>query len=189
MEPLVKLKGKRCSLALIEQGDFEKIDAWLCNPEMNHLLPSSYRRMFTKSAEEIVTERIKSGEHFFSIRLTLTGEMIGYCWIFGIDHVNRFAYVGILIGNPAYWGKGFGTDAMNLMLDYGFNALNLHNITLWAVGTNERAIRSYEKCGFRIVGRRRECMNIEGKLYDAVYMDILDRDFKGESVLKKYYAE
>lgn len=189
MEPIVKLKGKRCSLCQTGPGDYEKYDEWLCNPEMNLYLPSTYRRLFTMSTEQMVTGRIKKGEHFFAIRLTSSGEFLGFCWLFGIDQINRFAYAGILIGNTDYWGKGYGTDAMNLLLDYGFNALNLHNITLWAVGTNERAIRSYEKCGFRPIGRRRESINIEGKLHDAVFMDILDRDFKGESVLKKYYAE
>jgi len=55
---------------------------------------------------------------------------IGRCLLFNIDQINRQATLGIFIGKQAYWGQGFGQDAIALLLDYGFNLLNLHNIML-----------------------------------------------------------
>lgn len=73
--------------------------------------------------------------------------------------------------------KGYGTEAIQLILDYGFNYLNLNNIKLDVLSFNERAIACYKKCGFKEYGRRRKSEFINGKYYDRISMDILKEEF------------
>lgn len=82
------------------------------------------------------------------------------------------------IGEKDCWGKGYGTEATRLVLDYGFNALGLHNIMLMVHGDNERAIRAYTRAGFRLIGRRREVIKRVGHLQDLIYMDCLATEFQ-----------
>ncbi len=75
-------------------------------------------------------------------------------------------------------GKGYGTESTRLMLDYGFNALGLHNIMLEVYSNNERGIHAYRRAGFREIGRRREVFERGGRLHDVVYMDCLATEFE-----------
>ena len=81
--------------------------------------------------------------------------------------------------------KGYGTEAINLILDYGFNYLNLNNIKLDVVEFNERAIACYKKCGFKECGRRRKCEFIDGNYYDRISMDILKEEFTDKYILNR----
>lgn len=108
---------------------------------------------------------------------------IGRCLLFDVNLVDRNAKLGIFIGNKEFLGKGFGSDALRLLLDYGFNLLNLNNIMLGTFSFNERAIQCYKKVGFKEIGRRRQARIIGGVKYDSVFMDILAEEF--ESVFVK----
>ena len=81
--------------------------------------------------------------------------------------------------------NGYGTESLRLLLDYGFNYLNLNNIHLGVKAFNERAIACYKKVGFKEYGRRREAYFLNGKYYDDVFMDILAREFKGNNIKNK----
>ena len=94
-----------------------------------------------------------------------------------VDSVHQQAELGIFIGEKDYWDKGLGTEAVKLLLDYGFNLLNLHNILLKVFSYNERAIKCYKKVGFKEIGRRRESREIASQKYDEIYMDILSSEF------------
>ncbi|MGB4722593.1 MAG: GNAT family protein, partial [Defluviitoga tunisiensis] len=76
-----------------------------------------------------------------------------------------------------YLSKGYGTEAMELLLDYGFNALNLQNIMLEVFDYNKRAIKAYEKVGFKVIGKRRQAKFFNNKRYDIIFMDILKDEF------------
>ena len=80
---------------------------------------------------------------------------------------------GIGIGERSDWGKGYGTDAMRLILRYAFIELNLYRVSLDALGSNARAIRSYEKCGFVREGELRDAARYDGQYVGEVYMGIL----------------
>ena len=92
-------------------------------------------------------------------------------------------YFYIFIGDKDYRSKGYGTEAIRLILDYGFNYMNLKNIKLDLMDFNERALKCYKKCGFKEYGRRRKCVYVNGKYYDKISMDILDEEFT-ESYIK-----
>jgi RimJ/RimL family protein N-acetyltransferase len=95
-----------------------------------------------------------------------------------MDQVNRTAECGMFIGNKEYWDKGYGEEAANLLLDYAFNILNLNSLMLRVYSFNRRAIRYYEKCGFRKIGKRRKAKILGNREYDVVYMDTLANELK-----------
>jgi diamine N-acetyltransferase len=103
---------------------------------------------------------------------------IGNTGLHGVDHRDRSATFGILIGEPDCRGKGYGTETTRLMLDYAFTALGLHNVMLTVLEFNASGIRTYQKAGFKEIGRRRECRMMGGKLWDEVYMDCLSSEFE-----------
>ncbi|MFO8060576.1 MAG: GNAT family protein [Bacillota bacterium] len=102
---------------------------------------------------------------------------IGNTGLHGIDFRHGTAELGIMLGEKEHWGRGLGTEATQLMLDYGFTGLGLHCIQLRALACNARAIRCYEKAGFRMAGRIREFMRVGGQRFDYVMMDILASEF------------
>ena len=91
----------------------------------------------------------------------------------------------IFIGDKDYRSKGYGTEAIRLVLEYGFKYLNLKNINLDVFAFNERAIKCYEKCGFKEYGRRRKCKFVNGVYYDVISMDILDEESEGDFIRNK----
>ena len=112
-------------------------------------------------------------------------KLIGTVGIENIDHLNKRGTLGIFIGDVEEREKGYGTEAINLILDYGFNYLNLNNIKLDVVEFNERAIACYKKCGFKECGRRRKSEFVDGKYYDRLSMDILKEEFAGKYILNR----
>lgn len=114
-----------------------------------------------------------------------TDEIIGSIGLHEINNINRTATLGIFIGNKEYWSKGYGTEAIQLILDFGFNYLNLNNIDLALMEFNERALKCYEKCGFKEIGRKRKCNFINGKYYDSILMDILAEEFTDSYIKNK----
>jgi RimJ/RimL family protein N-acetyltransferase len=114
----------------------------------------------------------------FTIYERETLRPIGNTGLHGLDHRNRSASFGIIIGEPECRGKGYGTETTSLMLDYAFTALGLHNVMLTVFPFNPAGLRAYEKAGFRQVGRRRECRVMGGKVYDEIYMDCLASEFE-----------
>ncbi|MBN1453524.1 MAG: GNAT family N-acetyltransferase, partial [Anaerolineales bacterium] len=94
-----------------------------------------------------------------------------------INWGSREAFAGIGIGVREFWGKGFGTDAMRLILRYGFVELNLRRVSLNVFEFNQRALRSYEKAGFRVEGSQRQYIQREGRRWDIVFMGILREEW------------
>lgn len=112
-------------------------------------------------------------------------ELIGNCGLYEINTVSRTATLGIFIGEEEGRNKGYGTEVVGLLLDYGFSYLNLHEINLDVIAFNQRAIRCYQKCGFKEYGRRRESYFLNGKYHDIISMDILKNEFQKSYILNK----
>jgi RimJ/RimL family protein N-acetyltransferase len=90
--------------------------------------------------------------------------------------------LGIVIGEKSRWGQGYGQEAVKLLLDYGFSLLNLNSVMLGTFSFNQRALRCYEKVGFKMIGRRRDARIIAGEKHDMILMDILAEEFESPFV-------
>jgi RimJ/RimL family protein N-acetyltransferase len=108
----------------------------------------------------------------FSIRTLAEDQQIGFLGLW-IDLIHSEAWVGLGIGEREFWGKGYGSDMMKLCQGYVFGELGLQRLSLGLHEYNPRALRSYEKCGFRLEGRTRQDLAREGKRYDSLWMGIL----------------
>jgi RimJ/RimL family protein N-acetyltransferase len=115
-----------------------------------------------------------------------TNKAIGNCGLHLVDEVHRHATFGIFIGEKTYWNQNIGSEATALILDYGFNIMNLNNINLEVVAFNKRAIRSYEKVGFKYVGRRREFVFMAGQYHDVLIYDLLASEFNSPYVKEMF---
>ena len=104
---------------------------------------------------------------------------IGNCQFHDIDWRNRSAEVGIMIGEKSFWDQGYGTEVMRLMVDHGFNTLNLHRIWLQVFAKNKRGIRAYEKAGFIHEGIFRQAEYQHGQYQDIHLMSILKEEWQG----------
>ena len=117
-------------------------------------------------------------EKMFAVRLLKNDELLGNIGFNSVDLLNRTAVIGIMLGNPNYQRKGYGIEAVKLILDYGFSFLNLRNIFLNVFEYNEVAYNLYKKAGFKEVGRLRKAVEIMGKTYDVIIMDMLKEEFQ-----------
>lgn len=111
------------------------------------------------------------------ICLQETNEPIGDIALNDIDHLNRSASIRIAIFNKEYWGNGYGTEAMSLLLEHGFENLNLHRVGLDVFSFNKRGIKSYEKLGFKQEGIIRDKLFYDGEYHDLIMMGVLKEEF------------
>lgn len=109
----------------------------------------------------------------FAIRLRRTGRLIGVCQLTAISRSHRTADLQIRLGDAAARGRGYGGEAVRLLLDHAFHDLNLHRVGLQVFATNRAAIRTYERAGFRHEGTLREAAFIGGEYVDVRLMGIL----------------
>lgn len=179
-----KLIGEKIYLAPKRIEEAEQFTEWLNDFSTTDYLGRSHQIM-TLEAEREYLEKHNKDEANFSIIKAETDEMIGTISLENIDHINQIATLGIFIGEKQARNQGYGTEAIHLILEYGFNYLNLKNIELHVMEFNKRAYGCYEKCGFKETGRRRKCKYINGKHYDLIYMDILKEEFTGEYIQNK----
>jgi RimJ/RimL family protein N-acetyltransferase len=110
--------------------------------------------------------------YFFIARTLEEDKPIGFFGLW-VDLIHSVAWVGIGIGERVFWGKGYGTDMMRLCLQYVFTELCVARVSLGLHEYNPRALRSYEKCGFRLEGRTRKDILREGKRTDTLWMGLL----------------
>lgn len=102
---------------------------------------------------------------------------IGIVSLINIDYKNRNAECIIDIGEKEYWGKGYGSEGLKLLLDYAFYEMNLHRVYLKVFSFNDRAIRLYNKIGFQQEGSSRQSLFRDGAWYDIVHMGILQNEY------------
>lgn len=173
------LQGKRLKLAPLKREYIESFLKWLNDPEVTQYL-IGYRPL-TRDMEEEWFNNLKKRDNafIFSILLTDGEKLIGNCGLEDIHWINRVGACGIFIGDKENQGKGYGTEALQLLLNYGFNTLNLNRIDLKVYEFNTRAIKCYKKVGFIEEGRKRQATFKNGKFYDDIIMSILREEWEG----------
>ena len=174
------VEGSLVLLRPLERTDLnDRYLSWLNDPEVTRytetgIFPSTaedlenYYRSVTGSKSDVILAVVdkKSGRHIGNVKLG------------PIHWVHRRATFGILIGEKEFWGKGVGLEATRLMVEYGFERLNLHRIDLGVFADHESAVRCYKKAGFKVDGRMRESLFREGEYKDGLRMGLLRSEYK-----------
>ena len=177
MKYFKKLEGERVYLSPMNSEDYVQYTKWMNDLRVTINL-GNFASNFSIEKEKEAVQRLADGEANFAMVLNEGDELIGNCSLFDIDRVHRVATLGIFIGEEENRGKGYGVEAIELILSHGFRVLGLNNIMLKVFSFNERAIKAYEKVGFKEIGRRRKSYFINNKFYDEVYMDVLQDEYK-----------
>ncbi|MCL2031505.1 MAG: GNAT family N-acetyltransferase [Oscillospiraceae bacterium] len=171
-----KMEGERVYLSPIHTDDAEIYTRWLNDPAVaDHL--GLYRQLISLGNEKKILETLSNEGHHYAIILKENDELLGNISLMDIEHIYRRAAMGLFIGEAGRRGRGYGAEAIRLILDYGFHTLNLHNIMLTVHADNPRALACYQKIGFREIGRRREARIKDGQYIDLIFMDILPGEF------------
>lgn len=173
--------GKRIRLRALEKGDLPLFVTWLNDPEViqgvMHYQPFSLQDE-VEWFEEIRKKTKEEKPLMIEVQTPEGWTPIGDLGLFGIDWRIRSAELGIVIGAKEYWDKGFGTEAVNLILEHGFKTLNLNRISLRVFENNHRAIRAYEKVGFIQEGTLRQGHYQDGHYIDVILMSVLVSEWK-----------
>jgi RimJ/RimL family protein N-acetyltransferase len=171
------IQGERVNLRRLEEEDLEKELQWLSDPEVTRLTQAGYSLPVTRAqVQEMFKEAIRGERLFFAVE-TKDGTLIGDAALHPIDEKNRLGELLITIGEKGYWNKGYGTDTILLLLKLAFQEVNLQKVELRVFEYNERAIKVYEKCGFKREGVRRRALFRDGRYYDQILMGILREEF------------
>lgn len=137
-------------------------------------IPQSLERL----QAEFDSQSSSGGRNGTGFVIEADGQCIGQCALFSFDQVGRTAELGITIGDKNYWGKGYGREAIKLLLAYGFRHHNLHKVHLRVHARNERGIRAYRACGFVEEGRLRAQVWSDGAYDDLVLMGVLRSEWQ-----------
>jgi RimJ/RimL family protein N-acetyltransferase len=147
---------------------------WANDPALRELtgevLPMSMKRA-TEFLENLHTEKDRV---WFSVVLTENDRLIGEAGLLRMFHPWRTTDLTLIIGEKDCWGKGYGTEAILLLLDYAFGFLNFHRVAVGVVGFNERALHFYKKVGFKKEGIQRDGYYYNHEYHDFVMMSILE---------------
>jgi RimJ/RimL family protein N-acetyltransferase len=185
MKYFKKLIGEKCYLSPVSFEDVEKYTEWVNDMEtgLYVLFASS---VYDLQKEQATLEYLTKHNTIMIIVDKDTNKPIGFCGLHNVNDVHRSATLGISIGDKSYWGHGLGTEATNLLLDFGFNILNLNSISLEVIDFNKRAVKCYEKCGFKLIGKKRKSIFMAGSYHDLLLYDILASEFKSPYIKEIY---
>jgi len=173
--------GEGIRLRAPEQSDLENFVSWLNDPEVIAGL-QLYTPISLKEEQNWFENMLKNhpAEHSMVIEIEQDGEWrpIGNCGVHQIDWRIHSGELGIFIGEKGLWNQGIGTRVMRLLLRYGFNTLNLNRIALEVYDSNPRAVRTYEKAGFVLEGRKRQATYRNGMYSDVLIMSVLRSEWQ-----------
>jgi len=170
--------GDRIYLRPLEMEDVDSFVMWLSDKEIRQNLGGT--TPFNKIRGREYIEKLYKDDRNTNLGIVLKDgdELIGSTGLHDISTVHRNAEIDIVIGNKSFWSKGYGTEALKLMLGYGFDQLNLHKIFLRVFCYNPRAIRVYEKVGFKREAVSREHVYMNGEYCDDYTMGILEDEWR-----------
>jgi RimJ/RimL family protein N-acetyltransferase len=169
------LSGSEVRLVVLEREHLEEIVKSWNNPEMRIYLggymPNS-REHEEKWMDGVQERMIRRREFQFVIERASDGKFLGTIGLHDIDWLARSCSLGVVIHNSENWGKGYGTEAIELTIDFARTHLNLRRIELMVHDFNKRALRAYEKVGFKMIGTAHEKSFIDGKYADTHHMEL-----------------
>ncbi|MEA2524736.1 MAG: hypothetical protein QOF01_2921 [Thermomicrobiales bacterium] len=176
------LQGERVLLRALTRDDLARLCEFNNDIEVELAgggdppMPQSLARL----QADFDREAAKGGRDDASFAIDVDGKFIGHCGLSNFNTAAQTCELGIGIGDKAYWGQGFGREAVRLLVEYAFRYRNYRRVWLWVHGANERAIRAYLAAGFVEEGRLRQHVWSDGRYDDAVHMGILRQDWEAQ---------
>jgi RimJ/RimL family protein N-acetyltransferase len=186
MDPTL-LRGEQTRLAATNweaNAEAEVAAAWCSDPEFQHFFDAGPARQVTAQAFKTSQASApgdagaRDSAYSYAIRALADDQLLGFVDLEIQPWCHRNGWVTIGIGLRECWGKGYGTDAMRVLLRFAFAELNLERVTLQVFAYNERAQRSYLKAGFQVEGRQRERLRRGSRRYDMIFMGILRDEWR-----------
>ncbi|MBA3664214.1 MAG: GNAT family N-acetyltransferase [Bacteroidetes bacterium] len=179
MEEIISTGNQKVSVSLseLEEPDRLILFDWINDKKLVEL--NSFFKPVTIEAHTNWFNSIRQNKsvRIFGIRIIENNELIGSCQLFNINELNRAAELQIRLGSFDKMGKGYGSQAVQLLLHYGFENLNLQRIYLNVFADNIRAYKSYRKNGFAEEGHLRRAAYIGDRFVDVKVMSILKEEF------------
>ena len=172
------LEGRTVVLRRHQRENLDAVTKWYRDPELARLTRYQTRPMSTDEIGHFFEARLLAPDALaYAIHVRDDDRLIGVTTFSALDVDNGSALFHITIGERDAWGKGYGTETAHLMVGHAFKGLGLHRVALSVFSFNERAIRSYEKVGFRVEGRLREAIWRDGQYWDEVQMGVLREEW------------
>jgi RimJ/RimL family protein N-acetyltransferase len=166
---VVFLRGQRTTLRPVEESDIPKLQKWINDPDIWKFLKRTFPLTQGDEREWLLSLQKKSDTNMVLI-IEVGGRAIGTMALANINWKDRIATTGAVIGEKAYWGKGYGTDAKMALLDYAFNVLNLRKIMSRTVAFNKRSLAYSLHCGYRLEGRLVKQHYAQGRYWDELIL-------------------
>jgi len=162
------LSGRKVNLRPFLKADIPTLTRWVNDPEVREFVSATLPQ--TEKQEEDWFNKLGSDEKNIVLGIeTKEGILIGSMGIHRIEWRDRVCTTGALIGEKEYWGKGYGTDAKMILLDYIFNTLNLRRVCSAVIAYNKRSLHYSLHCGYKIEGRKREHIFKRGKYWTLIW--------------------
>jgi RimJ/RimL family protein N-acetyltransferase len=177
------LIGTQVYLRPLERTDAPVLVKWINDPQVTRTL--QHYRPQNLQTEEAWVDGLYRAEHDLVLGIAVKEDdrLVGCSGLHNIDYKDRKASIGIMIGEPEEWGKGYGSEATALMINHGFATLNLHRVWLHVYAHNARAIAAYEKLGFQREGTLRQDLYREGRYIDVYTMGMLREEWGGAQIV------
>lgn len=186
---IIFLKGRKTILRpLHKETDLPLITRWINDPEIRRYVSNYIPQTISMEEEWIDSLSKKTNTDIVLIIEAVFSEgnsvPIGTMGIHDINWKHRFATTGALIGEKNFWGRGYGTDAKMVVLDYIFNTLNMHRVCSDVFAYNKRSLSYSLHCGYKIEGVRRKHFFQEGKYHDVIELGLFKKEWL--PIWKKY---
>ena len=175
------LTGENLRLTALTRDDIPMITRWYQDADFMRLYDATPARPRDDGdiGRWLEREQKNKDVFLFAIRPISSDDLIGFIDLSGILWTQGTGWLGIAIGDPGQRGRGYGREAVTLMLDFAFRELNLHRVQLTVFAYNTAALALYEKLGFTREGIHREALHREGQRYDMILFGILRREWGG----------
>jgi len=165
-------------LRALDINDLECILRWHNDIDLYKTLIGSFNYVSRETEEEWLRKKLAYSPYEVNLAICLenNSEHIGNIYLRNIDWVSRNGELHILIGSPENRSKGYGQEAVRLLIQYAFNEIGLLRLHLLVLADHPAAIHVYEKCGFIIEGRLRKHVFKGGVFKDAFFMGLCADD-------------
>jgi len=181
------LIGKKIYLRALEEDDLKNLVTWLNDAKVTYYLQQAERPPTINYLKKMYDVEGKNEKDIvFAIIDKKTNKHVGWTGLFEISYISKHGEFRVFIGEKSFWKKGIATEALKLLIEYGFNKLNLHRIF---AGTNieSKAVQAMFTKLFMIKeGVFKESLYRNGKYYDTIHFGILKKEYQKKVKEKKW---